>query len=77
MEFHVSIVVFGTRFELPYFLEYFPWVLLISDHTYPQVKFEDGNKRRVGSISAPYACVAVYICMCDHKIYLWLTSRYM
>ena len=32
-----------------YFLDYFPWVLLISGRTYPQVQYEGGNKTRVGS----------------------------
>ena len=35
----------------PYFLDYFPRVLLISDLTYPRVQYEGGNKTRAGSIN--------------------------
>ena len=37
--------------KLPYFLNYFPRVLLISDLTYPRVQYEGGSKTKVGSIS--------------------------
>ena len=36
---------------LPYFLDYFLRVLLISDRTYPQVQYKGRNKTRAGSIN--------------------------
>ena len=43
--------------HVPYFLEYFPQVPLISDCAYPWVQFEDGNNSGAGSISLTEACV--------------------
>ena len=37
--------------HLLYFLDYFSQVLLISDHTYPRVQYEDRNKMRAGSVN--------------------------
>ena len=36
---------------ISYFLDYFPRVLLISDHTCHRVQYEGGNKMRVGLIN--------------------------
>jgi len=47
------------QFKIPYFLDFFPWVLLISVPARTWVQFEGGNKTRVRSISLSSACRAL------------------
>ena len=41
----------STRIHIPYFLEFFPQVLLISECANMRVQFEGGNNTRVGTIN--------------------------
>ena len=50
----------GYKLRIPYFLNFFPRVLLISVPARMWVQFEGGNKTRVGSISLGSKVHAVY-----------------
>ena len=41
--------IWSALYDIPYVLDYFPRVLLISDRAYPQVQYEGGSKMRAGS----------------------------
>ena len=44
--------------------DYSPQVLLISDHTYPRVQYEGGNKMRAGSINLSLVQCVLQSCVC-------------
>ena len=56
---------------VPYFLDYFLRVLLISDHTYPWVQYEGGYKTRVGSFNFSLVWRALQSLMRHQSAHEW------